>query len=64
MLNLLRFRSFADYSEAPNLAASSPISGEEAYQLYIDFTFPLLKKSGGEILFFGKRGTFLIGTND
>lgn len=61
MLNLLRFKQVADYFESPNLAQTTPISGEAAYQLYIDHTLPLLKKSGGEILFFGKGGAFLIG---
>jgi hypothetical protein len=61
MLNLLRFREFADYAETPNLAPDSPISGKAAYQLYIDHTLPHLKKSGGEIMFLGKGGTFLIG---
>ena len=46
MLNLLRFRDYADYSETPQLAPSDNISGERAYQLYIDHTLPYLKKSG------------------
>lgn len=61
MLNLLRFREFADYSETPDLSPSVPISGKKAYQLYIKHTVPHLLKSGGEILFFGKGGAFLVG---
>ena len=61
MLNLLRFREYADYSETPELAPKEPISGEMAYQLYINHTLPHLEKSGGEILFKGKGGNFLIG---
>jgi len=61
MLNLLRFREFADYSETPHLAPSNPITGQMAYQLYINHTLPHLKRSGGEILFLGKGGKFLIG---
>jgi uncharacterized protein (DUF1330 family) len=61
MLNLLRFREVADYSAAPHLAPEVPISGEAAYQLYITHTLPHLKKSGGEIVFMGKGGPFLIG---
>lgn len=64
MLNLLRFRSYADYSETPELAPAEPISGEKAYQLYVEHTLPYLEKSGGEILFMGKGGSFLIGPAD
>ncbi len=64
MLNLLKFRAIADYTETPNLASKTEISGEAAYQLYIDFTLPFLEKSGGEILYYGKGGHFLIGPND
>ncbi|MGB5031258.1 MAG: DUF1330 domain-containing protein, partial [Saprospiraceae bacterium] len=57
----LRFREFADYSEAPELAPTETISGEKAYQLYIKHTLPYLEKSGGEIIFMGKGGNFLVG---
>ena len=61
MLNLLRFRETADYSGTPELAPAEPISGKKAYQLYIEHTLPFLIKSGGEILFMGEGGDFLIG---
>ena len=64
MLNLLRFRPVADYSATPDLAPASPISGETAYRLYMEHTLPHLKQSGGEVLFFGKGGEFLIGPSD
>ena len=64
MLNLLRFREYADYSETPWLAPNEPISGAMAYELYVSHTLPYLKKSGGEILFMGKGGNFLIGPID
>lgn len=65
MLNLLRFRSTADYSAAPALMPGVPISGEEAYRRYMDHTLPFLKASGGEVLFYGRGGDFLIGpTNE
>ncbi len=64
MLNLLRFRAIADYTESPELAPESPISGEEAYQLYIKHTLPFLQESGGEILFMGDGGSYLIGPSD
>lgn len=61
MLNLLRFRALADYAETPELAPPVAISGKEAYQLYIKHTVPHLLQSGGEILFLGKGGAFLVG---
>jgi uncharacterized protein (DUF1330 family) len=64
MLNLLRFRAVADYSGAPELAPEIPISGAEAYDRYIAHTMPYLKESGGELLFLGEGGHFLIGPND
>ena len=64
MLNLIRFRSVADYSAAPEMAPASPISGEAAYKLYMDHTLPFLLRSGGEVLFYGKGGWYLIGPTD
>ncbi len=61
MLNLLRFRGTADYSDTPDLAPPTPISGEEAFRRYIDHTLPHLRETGGDILFLGKGGPFLIG---
>ena len=64
MLNLLRFRAVADYSAFPDIAPAAPISGAEAYERYMQHTMPFLKKSGGEILFFGEGGPFLIGPEE
>lgn len=61
MLNLLRFRDEADYSDNPELKPLKPISGEQAFQKYIDHTLPLLRKSGGDIMFLGNGGKYLIG---
>jgi hypothetical protein len=61
MLNLLRFRSVADYSLNPHLAAAKPISGAAAYDLYIAHTMPYLIRSGGALSFSGEGGQFLIG---
>jgi hypothetical protein len=61
MLNMLRFRATADYSTAPALMPHSPISGEDAYRLYMNHTLPYLKDSGGEILFYGRGGDYFIG---
>ena len=64
MLNLLRFRKIADYSATPELMPNEPISGKNAYQLYIEHTLPFLTASGGEILFMGDGGAYLIGPTD
>ena len=64
MLNLLRFRVFADYAATPDLAPPSPISGEDAYRCYMTHTLPHLKHSGGELLFFGQGGPFFIGPTE
>ena len=61
MLNLLRFRKTADYSAAPQLAPKSPIRGAEAFDLYITHTLPFLHQSGGELVFLGAGGNFLVG---
>jgi len=61
MLNLLRFRAVADYAAHPELKPAAPISGAEAYDRYITHTMPHLLKSGGEILFYGDGGEYLIG---
>jgi len=64
MLNLLRFRDVADYSANPELMPPDPISGAEAFQKYIDHTLPFLKESGGDVVFLGKGGRYLIGPQE
>ena len=64
MLNLLRFRDVADYSAHPELAPPQPISGAAAFQRYIEHTLPFLVQSGGEVVFTGDGGPFLIGPAD
>ena len=64
MLNLLRFRETADYSASPALAPAEPISGAEAFRRYIEHTLPYLRETGGELLFLGSGGPFLIGPDD
>ena len=64
MLNLLRFRDVADYSATPELEPDTPISGADAYQVYIDHTLPHLRESGGDVEFLGEGGSFLIGPVD
>ena len=64
MLNLLQFRDVADYSANPELMPPEPISGEEAFQKYIDHTIPFLKRSGGSLVYLGKGGKYLIGPQE
>ncbi len=64
MLNLLRLRAVADYSSHPQLAPTVPISGRAAYDLYVAHTLPLLRKSGGDVIFLGQGGAFFIGPQD
>ena len=61
MLNLLKFREIADYSDSPEIAPSIEITGKEAYQLYINHTLPFLKEAGSHVIFYGKGGKYLIG---
>ena len=61
MLNMLRFKTEADYSGLEKLDPGKSLSGKEAYQLYIDNTIPFLEKAGSEVLFYGKSSSFLIG---
>ncbi len=61
MLNLLRYRARADYSATPHLAPPGPIDGATAYQLYIEHTLPILRRSGGDVVFLGRGGPLLIG---
>jgi len=64
MLNLLRFKSVADYSDHRQLAPASAISGRDAYDRYINHTIPFLTESGGELLYLGTGGSYLIGPED
>lgn len=64
MLNLLRFRPMADYTDHPDLAPAAPISGADAFHIYIRHTLPFLRESGGDLVFLGAGGPFLIGPDD
>jgi len=64
MLNLLRFRAVADYSAFPDIAPPAPISGAESDDRYIEHTLPFLRESGGDLMFYGEGGPFLIGPEE
>ena len=61
MLNLLRFRDWADYSGFPDAAPPEPVTGSEAYDRYIGHTMPFLTASGGSITFLATGGHSLVG---
>lgn len=61
MLNLLKFRGTADYRNLEELKPAKEISGEDAYQLYMDGILPELEKAGSRIIYFGNSRNFLIG---
>ncbi|XOV93274.1 MAG: DUF1330 domain-containing protein [Bacteroidota bacterium] len=61
MLNLLKFKSVADYSGIEQLKPASEISGKAAYKLYLDSTLPLLENAGSRVIFYGESKNFLIG---
>ena len=61
MLNLLKFREIADYSDNPELGTGNQISGKDAYMRYMEETLPYLEASGGKVVFEGKCDRFLIG---
>jgi len=64
MLNLLRFRDTADYSEYPDLAPDDSLTGEEAYDLYGAVVLPLLGSFGAKPVLMGSGGSLLIGPDD
>ncbi len=64
MLNLLRFRAVADYSQHPKLAPDAPISGREAYERYMAHTLPFLDEAGSALVFSGPAESGLIGPAD
>lgn len=64
MLNLLRFRDVADYSESPHLSPEGELAGKAAYQLYMQHTLPFMKEAGGEVIFYGAAADYLIGPSE
>mgnify|MGYP003626893616 FL=1 len=61
MMNLLKFRPLANYSNLESLKPADPISGEQAFQLYMDKTLPQLIEAGSRIVFYGECNAFIIG---
>ena len=63
LLNLLKFRESADYTNLDEIRPNKEISGEEAYHLYMEKTLPELEKAGSRIIYYGKSNHYLIGPN-
>jgi hypothetical protein len=53
MLNLIRLRAVAQYASGAEAASAEPTSGRAAFGRYIDETLPLLRASGGDMIFLG-----------
>ena len=64
MLNLLRFRAWADYTGSPQSAPATPISGTAAYDLYVDHTMPFLAATGGSVSLLADGGHYFVGPGD
>ena len=64
MLNMLRFREWADYTAFPDVAPAHPITGSEAYDRYISHTMPFLTATGGSVEFLAAGGYNLVGPSD
>lgn len=60
MLNLLKFREFAKYSDGTDTG----LSGAEAYQRYAAEVVPIISKTGGEVVFSGQANTLVIGDGE
>ena len=60
MLNLLKFKEFAEYADGSN----AEISGQEAYMRYGAKVVVLVKKLGGEILFGSGANALVIGDGE
>ena len=60
MLNLLKFREFARYSDGTDTG----LSGAEAYQRYAAEVVPIISKTGGEVVCSGQANTLVIGDGE
>ena len=54
MLNLLRFRAWADDTAFPDAAPAEAISGRDAHERYMDHTMPFLTATGGSAVFLAR----------
>lgn len=62
MINLLRYRDEADYSEGPD---EEPCSGREAYRRYGALVQPMIVATGGQPIWLGTAtGTYIAPTDE
>lgn len=61
MLNLLKFKTNAIYTDLDEKIEQPAISGEKAYKIYTDNTIEELNKLGSRMLYYGESKAFLIG---
>lgn len=61
MLNMLKFKPIADYTDLESLDPGKEITGKEAYKLYMEYTLPRLEEAGSKILYYGSSNHFVIG---
>ncbi|MFK7784028.1 MAG: hypothetical protein AB8B56_02870 [Crocinitomicaceae bacterium] len=59
MLNLLKFKARADYSNLESIQPENETSGKEAYELYMECRQPHLEKAGSRVVYFGECNRFL-----
>lgn len=60
MLNLLKFKAFADYGDG----ADKTLSGHDAYQRYAVEVARLINNLGGKIVFEGEANALVIGDGE
>lgn len=60
MLNLLKFKAFAEYGDG----IDTKLSGFEAYQRYAVEVTKIINKLGGELVFNGQANTLVIGDGE
>ena len=60
MLNLLKFKEFADYGDG----IDAKLSGAEAYKRYAVEVTKMINKVGGEIVFDGQANALVIGDGE
>lgn len=60
MLNLLKFKEFADYGDGTD----TKLSGAEAYQRYAVEVVKIISNTGGEVVFSGQANTLVIGDDE
>ncbi len=60
MLNLLKFKKFADYGDG----VDKTLPGVDAYQRYAEGVTKMINDVGGEIIFEGEASTLVIGDGE